>query len=553
MIRRRYRTSRILLTVALAAAVGIFFSIPPRARQTHPPRPAETTLRGAYHIHTTRSDGALDREQVARAAARAGLQFAIFTEHGDGTHAPLPPEYLHGVLCVDATEISTNQGHYVAIGAAQAPYRLGGDAEAVAEDVARLGGVGIAAHPLSPRPELAWSDWSAPISGMEWLNADSEWRDERRTSIAWALLGYPWRPSGALAMLLDRPVSALAQWDALAARQHVIGLAAHDAHGGPGEEAGSATPARRLRLPSYESLFRTFSVHVRLGRQPTGDAREDASLVVAGIRKGAVYSVIDAIASPGNLDFRATTAGVSAGMGDSVPSAGATFFSVTASVPSGASTALLRDGHLVAEAAGGALEHTARQPGVYRVEIRAPDAPGTPQVPWLVSNPIYKRAESLPGVTEMPRPREPLPGLAWRVEKSDGTSASLAVDSGSATLAYRLAAAAASPFAAIAADLPQSVGSFSAIAFAGRASRPMRVSAQLRFAREGGKRWRSSHYLDQDFSHVVATLSRLRPADGAGQLPSSALATSLLLVVDLTNAAPGESGSFSVRDVSLIR
>ena len=57
---------------------------------------------------------------------------------------------------MDGVEVSTNQGHYVALGCRAAPYPLGGDADAVAEDVARLGGFGIAAHPFSRRPELAW-------------------------------------------------------------------------------------------------------------------------------------------------------------------------------------------------------------------------------------------------------------------------------------------------------------------------------------------------------------------------------------------------------------
>ena len=36
------------------------------------------------------------------------MHFAIFTDHGDGTRPPQPPEYLHGVLCVDGVEVSSN-------------------------------------------------------------------------------------------------------------------------------------------------------------------------------------------------------------------------------------------------------------------------------------------------------------------------------------------------------------------------------------------------------------------------------------------------------------
>ena len=129
--------------------------------------------------------------------------------------------------------------------AATSPYRLGGDADAVAEDVARLGGFGIAAHPFSPRAELAWSDWNVPLDGIEWLNADTEWRDEGKTALARALLGQSSRPGGALASLLDRPDAALAKLDELAAGRHVVAVAGHDAHGGfgRGERRTRTAPA----------------------------------------------------------------------------------------------------------------------------------------------------------------------------------------------------------------------------------------------------------------------------------------------------------------------
>ena len=94
---------------------------------------------------------------VAAAAARAGLKFVILTDHGDGTRPPDPPEYIDGVLVLDGVEISTDEGHYVAIDMPRAPYPLGGAADAVVEDVRRLGGFGIAAHPDSPKPALRWT------------------------------------------------------------------------------------------------------------------------------------------------------------------------------------------------------------------------------------------------------------------------------------------------------------------------------------------------------------------------------------------------------------
>ena len=209
----------VMTTAAIVAAVVLFLlaTLPPKpasiSLQGVDPDLLRRTVRGAYHVHTTASDGSGDRATVAAAAARAGLQFVIFTDHGDGTSPAAAPEYIDGVLCLAGVEISTNGGHYVALGMPASPYPLGGDAAAVVEDVTRLGGFGIAAHPHHPRRELAWSDWSAPIQGIEWINLDSEWRDEGVLRLARVPFDYFVRPAAAIASLLDRPVETIARWD----------------------------------------------------------------------------------------------------------------------------------------------------------------------------------------------------------------------------------------------------------------------------------------------------------------------------------------------------
>ena len=86
----------------------------PRTRRTAPP-PA-STVRGAFHIHSNRSDGSGSVDAIAAAAARAGLQFIILTDHGDGTRSPDAPAYRSGVLTIDGVELNTTGGHYAAIG-----------------------------------------------------------------------------------------------------------------------------------------------------------------------------------------------------------------------------------------------------------------------------------------------------------------------------------------------------------------------------------------------------------------------------------------------------
>src|ERR1700737_3808531 len=87
-----------MLALSAAGVCVFLLALPPRPATIAPSSAwaelAARTVPGAYHIHTTRSDGHGDRTMVASAAARAGLSFVILTDHGDGTRPPDPPVYL---------------------------------------------------------------------------------------------------------------------------------------------------------------------------------------------------------------------------------------------------------------------------------------------------------------------------------------------------------------------------------------------------------------------------------------------------------------------------
>src|SRR5688572_7406755 len=301
-----------LMAAALLAAAFLFVALPLPERPIRQPAPAANTriAVGAFHIHTNRSDGSGSPDDAAAAAARAGLNFIVLTDHGDGTRKPDAPQYRSGVLVIDAVELSTQGGHYIAIGLPQAPYPLRGEARDVAADVRRLGGFGIVAHPDSAKPGLQWHDWNAEFDGLEWLNADTEWRDERPAQLARALVRYPFRAAETLASLLDRPDVTLERWDAITQRRPVVALAGADAHARAGWMDDDVQGYRRgwfLRIPSYDASFRTFAMRVELERPLTHDAAADAAHIIAALRRGSVYSAIDAIASPAALEFSASS------------------------------------------------------------------------------------------------------------------------------------------------------------------------------------------------------------------------------------------------------
>ena len=135
------RVRFVLPMVIFATAIGaaILAALPPRRlhlASTNPPA-TPTVVAGVFHIHSSRSDGTGTPDEIAAAAARAGLQFIVLTDHGDGTRQPDPPKYRRGVLCLDAVEISTADGHYIAVGIPKVPYPLAGEGRDVVEDVKR--------------------------------------------------------------------------------------------------------------------------------------------------------------------------------------------------------------------------------------------------------------------------------------------------------------------------------------------------------------------------------------------------------------------------------
>lgn len=472
------------------------------------------TVSGAYHIHTTRSDGAEDKSTVAAAAARAGLNFAIFTEHGDGTATPDPPAYIHGVLCIDGVEISTNGGHYVALALGPTPYPLGGEASAVVEDVARLGGFGIAAHPHHPKGELAWNDWKAPVDGVEWLSADSEWRDETRLALARLVFAYPMRPGPALASVFDRPSTTLDRWDTLSKERRVIALAAADAHGGARSRRAEEGETRAAIGPSYDASFQSMSNRVVLGRPFTKDAAQDASLLLDAIRQGRVYTVVDAISPDAVLNLNAQAL-------------------------SWTSSSLLP-----------AVPEPFSEGPRHRLEVIAERGPGNPQVPWIMTNwvgpaPVAQLTPVAPLANAAPL----RPSSAWRVENDPDSSGRVSGAEGLVTLEYRLAAGERrSQFVAAAADI-EGQAPFDALALRGHASGPLRVSVQLRF-RPDDRRWVRSIYLDAVERDVRIPLADMLAAEQRGApMPLLSSVRSLLFVVDLVNATPGSSGSFTLSDL----
>jgi hypothetical protein len=360
----------------------------------------------------------------------------------------------------------------------------------------------------------------------------------------------------------------LARWDAITEHRRVVAIAGSDAHARLGLHANTDPyPSRAfVRLPSYEAAFRTLAVVVELTAPPTRDAPRDAAALLAALRAGHVSSVVTALAAPARLDVTASSGEYRARAGDPLPLDGPVHIAAHLEGPPGTELVLLRRGQPLVVASAPDLQFTApAEPAAYRVEARLPAAPGSPAVPWVVSNPIYAGIQAVSAVPPSHGPGVPVrvlytdgPTTGWRVERSPGSVGAIDTTGaiGGTQLMFRWGLAGGVPqgqFAAAVLPTPGGVAPANRLVFKARASQPMRVSVQLRAGGEGaGQRWRRSVFLDEAPREVTVWLDEITPVgDTRSYRPDFAAIDSVLFVVDTVNTRPGTTGTVYLDEIRL--
>ncbi|PYR15981.1 MAG: hypothetical protein DMF94_29665 [Acidobacteria bacterium] len=578
----------LLVTAAIVAAVAVLVGVTLPPRRLALAAPTDGTIPGIVHVHTNRSDGLSPPDEIAAAAARAGLKFVVFTDHGDATRRPDPPVYRSGVLCLDGVEISTTGGHYVALDMPASPYPLHGEARDVVEDVRRLGGFGIAAHPDSPKPQLRWQEWTAPFDGIELLNPDTSWRLwtqqataairspksstpgstwHARRRLAAALLDYPFRPAETIAGLIQASDALAYRWAALATRRRVVTLAGIDAHARLDLRDDPSNSRYALPLPGYEPSFRVMSIHVRPDRALSGIASVDAAIVMRAIRGGHSYTAIDGIATPASFALTATNEHGTVHEGDELGAGGPVRLRVRSNAPPGFTTKVWNG---ATELSGDHHEQdftvpASGEPAVYWVEILSTDRPSP--VVWIRSNAIYVRGSEPPA---RPPTRSPaaasLPifdgrsAAGWRVEHDPTSLAAVetAPTVGGAELRFRYGlsgGASVGQVAALAFDTPRGTP-YDRLTFSIRAEHPMRISVQLRGGegQPAGDRWQRAVYVDTVEQQRTVYFDDLTPVgETHASTPALESIRSLLFVVDATHTKMGDSGRIWIKRAELQR
>ncbi len=99
------------------------------------------------------------------------------------------------------------------------------------------------------------------------------------------------------------------------------------------------------------------------------------------------------------------------------------------------------------------------------------------------------------------------------------------------------------------------IGKYDRLMFTARASRPMRVSVQLRApGGDAGQRWHRSVFLDPTPREITVFFDDMTPRGiTATPRPVPGEVESVLFVIDTVNADTGTNGQFAIDDVRYAR
>jgi hypothetical protein len=342
------------------------------------------------HVHSTYSDGTTGVAEIAAAAAAAGADAVLLTDHDslaarrDGWEGR-----RDGVCVLVGTEVSPKQGHYLAFGVDEEIAHERRSALEIAAAVRAAGGLGFAAHPFSTGGRMlvpgvarrivlphGWPALDDPrgCDGIELWSLTTDAAEGWRTPAEAAR----WLRDPQAGIAAGPPAHHLRRWDALSSRRRMPALGGLDGHA-PGIRLGG-----RVRSPlSHARTFDLLQTQLLCDRPLSGDVEADWRTVLAALAAGAAWLACPCVAPGRGARLWADLAdGATVAMGGE-GSAGRAVLRVR--LPRAADVRIVRDGAPFHEARAAALDVDVEGRGVYRAEARIDGRL------WLLSNPVHLR------------------------------------------------------------------------------------------------------------------------------------------------------------------
>lgn len=568
-----------LLIVTVLLVMAIIFPIFSYKKEANPNPLPEAYKKGVYHMHSIYSDGKGTVDEITRAAADAGLDFAILTDHGrPNRKSSLATAYDNGVLLIGGSEFSTHAGHLASVGYRLPGYIFPPEPQEAIDEVNADKGVSFISHPHDDK--IPWTDWT--VKGFTGLEVVSCYSSARKTAFL-KLLAFPMRywlkANYALVSTLKYPEKNLAKWDGLNARALETGTGYYGIYALDAHAKLPITETFQLNFPTYASMFEILRIYVKTEGRFGKDAHTDAAAIVAALRKGNFFNVIEALGSANGFDAWFTTGdGQRLDMGGTAPllkSGRATLRegALTVLLPFGFETdvVVVRNGKIherIDHNREDRLDIAISEPGVYRLEVFITENMFS-DLPWIMTNPFFIAATgSLPAtgaatggliVDEAAAQQLPPPGGEtdfFRVEKNDASLGTMTVERPEegapvTRLIFKLNKDKGKKdfWSVLAVRKRFDFSRYTGLTWRARSDKKRRFWVEYRTGEGANENWRRHSFLvGPEWKHYRLPFGKFYHIAGGDEKRNMTDVTSLFFSINNANAHQGTEGRFEVKE-----
>ncbi|MBN2345330.1 MAG: CIA30 family protein [Candidatus Aminicenantes bacterium] len=539
-----------LALVAVAAFNGLTFQ--KKANNRHLP---PYYKKGVFHLHSVFSDGRGDVEAICRDAGDLNLDFVILTDHGEpNLQSSTATAWKHDTLLIGASEFSLHSGHLAAVGYRVPGYVFPPEAQEAIDEVDRDGGVTFISHPFDRR--IPWTDWRVRgFTGIEILSLYQMAKKNLLYGLTLFPLQYLLSPDYALTALISYPRQEMETWDRFNREGTYYGIYALDSHAklALGKKAS-------LHFPSYGATFRILNIYVKVDRELERDAWAAAATIIAALRRGDFFSVIESLAAANGFEsYYQETGGRRVEMGGAALAPGG---SLVLKTPFAFATdiVVMRDGEpyrTIEDNTRREIRVPLSRPGVYRSEVMLHSG-RLRHLPWIMTNPVFvARAAGKKREADMAAPRLILQkgGGYFQVEKNDRSRASVLPDPEAQPPVTRFSFQLRKEpppevnfWTALARREEQDLSVYRGFAFEARGDRPLRFWLQFR-TRDGDREsaFQHSFLVGEEWRRITIPFARFHRLYGADAPPNLAQVSAFFILVDNGNSFDGAEGVLNLR------
>jgi hypothetical protein len=350
------------------------------------------------HIHSIYSDGTGSYDDILDAAAQAGVEILILTDHNilvKGVEGYYQKKGKN-ILLLTGEEVHNQdrqpqKDHMLVFGVDHEVAQEAYDPQHLIDSISQAGGSSFIAHPdehdlpLLHESAITWEDWGVKgYTGFELWNGMSEFKTVSRKFSQ--VVRHAFFPE---LVAHHPPQQTLQRWDQyLTDGRHLSVIGGTDSHA----LHIKMGPFTKTVFP-YKFHFSTINDHLLLREGLTSDLDQDKQRVFEAIKHGSLFIGYDLPASTRGFSFKIESEHGMAEQGESLLIGRSGLVHIK--LPRAAETILIHNGKTLYRSTK--FDHIAypvTEPGAYRVECYI-DFLGEKRG-WIFSNPIYLTRENVP-------------------------------------------------------------------------------------------------------------------------------------------------------------